>query len=670
MNGVRKAIMSAAIITVIAAMLLSGTSAALKANMSFSPQEVWGKDMGGNYGMIKSMTPMMDLNGDGLAEIMVEMENFSSNQYTVAVLDGASGNVITIKTFTDVGYVETGDNVPIDPVVYGDTLENGVGKPVSEWHFMVFGNHSNNKRLSIYHFNNTNLSDYIYRDINVPQTINYQSLSATVNYYTYEIRTYVVNGDAYLLYIGYYIGNILSYQIGELQIIMMNSTLSTVWERKDIGPVYNGISPFGADVAQFNGYGFHPYYPDVLFINLSASPGNTTLTAIDSATGSVMWNLTIPGIYPMTSPDSALGISVAFDYNRDNRTDLVMPTKDTNKNKTLLNFINGTGALAGYYETSVKNYTIPSLWTDIKTGISHRLVQSPDMNGDGYGEIIFIDNNTRLVCWDVKNNHTLWEDELVNQSWHYMAYLSTNDINGDGIWDIYVMGGIDRDAGGYYVKDVNMTAISGKDGSVLDTWFKNGLVGGYPGTSAIKEITDITGDGMQDSVIAYGYFNDSSGVYVKVALLEMANGTEVWNVNVTTDLYNDDFKNWTTSVGPAGDVNGDGTNDIVVKMYYSKDNNVSTYIRVLSGSDGSLLWTGKVTNDIYDADVVPLQPITVIGGWNQFDYNGDGIINEMYVHTGTTVHVFAVSQPVPEISPYVILMATPMIVFLLRRKIL
>ena len=154
-------------IAVVFAMLMSALSATAGTTVSFSPERVWNKDFGESYGVLTAVTPQMDANGDGLADIQLEFDNYSSANptHTVVLVDGKTGALLHEITFNDTGYYKTGDNVFINATVFGIMLEDTNGNPVKDKEYMVFSNHSNNKIVSIYSLEYPTLQINNYRKI-------------------------------------------------------------------------------------------------------------------------------------------------------------------------------------------------------------------------------------------------------------------------------------------------------------------------------------------------------------------------------------------------------------------------------------------------------------------------------------------------------------------------
>ncbi len=639
-----------------------GSGNTTRASSSFSPQEVWtyqGKELNSTTGEWTTVI-YPDINGDNKAEIELVIKNYSANILGVELLNGANGNVLVGNEFTDAGYVNSGDSVIITPTVYGEIIEDSSGTPASWYDWVIFENHSDNHRISIYKIDNTTLSNITYRGIDIPTTLNYGSVSGSVDMDVSQAVFHPLSwgNDAYLLYMGYYFAPVYSgYGIEEIQIIMMDKNLNTIWEKTEKVIGSSDFPMIGADITSLNGWGLNSLDSDILFVNLTASSGNTTITAIDSLTGNIIWTQTVSGVFMVSSPIAWLNSFnvIQFDYNNDEHVDFAIETINTNNNETQLYFIQSDGTILGYYTLGIQKLTLFSLFTDYKTPQPHTLYNDIDVNGDGNGELFFINNNTELVCWDVANNNSVWNLPLVNQSYYYGVYLSTNDVNGDGVWDIYLVGMNETDGG----EKVNFTAIDSAHGNILWNKIYPHLVGGVSGTMILKEISDIDGDGLQDALIVDGYYNDGNAVYVNVTAISMMDGSAIWTKKVSSGLNNNDYENWTTLVAFTGDINGDGTNDVMVEMIYYSTTNDWSYIRILSGTDGTLLWTGNVEEDVKSTEVNSFAFYPIETGWNQFDYNDDGTVNEILITTGYSVQVYAVVGTIPEFNFGVIVFLIP-----------
>ncbi len=658
------------IVLMVSAFAAVAGASSIRATTSFSPTEVWTTNMDSNMGMINT-TESMDANGDGLAEVMVTAENYSANTYSVYLLNGADGSTMNKTYFTDVGYAESGDVVGEDGTLYGITILDNQGNPTIEHHFMIFGNHSNNKRVSVYSVDYPSLRNISYRGIDIPSTISTGITPVTVNAYNWIFHVIAVNNEPYIVYFGVYAGSALGQTVNELQIIVMNETLNIVWEKTEKMISTGGLYPFGVDLIDFNGLGVTGGAPTIMFANITSNPGNTTLVAYDTSNGNVVWENNITGTMPILDPLGFFTIldgfnAYAFDYNGDNKTDIMIGTYSSNY--SYLNFVDSSGNVLGYYMRGPSNISVMATHTDIKVGHFHRLVNSVDVNNDGNREVLFVDNNTNLVCWDVAHNSTVWKLNLHNQSYNYAVTLSTNDLTGDGVWDLYLMGMNDTYVNGVKTKKVNLTAINAVNGQVIWSKYYIRAISGFVGNGVEKEISDMNNDGLQDSLVVYGYYNDGSSLYVNVSSIS-GDGTTLWTSKVSLGVNSNDFKNWSTTAEIVGDINNDGYGDTIIKIYYDNGTgSVDTYIKILSGKDGSLLWSGEVTGDSRDTDIFAFTTIKTTSSWDQFDYNNDGITNEVLITTTHSVQIYAVTQAVPEFNPLILFVFLPIVVFFAVRR--
>jgi hypothetical protein len=181
-----------------------------------------------------------------------------------------------------------------------------------------------------------------------------------------------------------------------------------------------------------------------------------------------------------------------------------------------------------------------------------------------------------------------------------------SDLNGDGHADILV-GADSAEIGGMPLTG-HVTAFSGADGSVLYRWEGEAVRDEF-GT-AVAGLGDINGDAIDDVLIT-ARAADSNGLEGTGAAYAFsgADGSLIFRWNHPVE-----FDRWGTAAAAAGDVNGDGTPDILLGAYLASDEFLmSGAACVLSGVDGSVLhlWHGESG-----------------GNWFGYSVAGTGDINE------------------------------------------
>ena len=223
-----------------------------------------------------------------------------------------------------------------------------------------------------------------------------------------------------------------------------------------------------------------------------------------------------------------------------------------------------------------------------------------DVNGDGFADLIVgavgDDNNdsgsgSARVFSGVDGSILNTFDGVSDGSLFGFSVSGAGDVNGDGFADL-IVGAFRDDANG--IESGSARVFSGVDGSVLYD-FDGDSVGDHLGQS-VSGAGDVNGDGFADLIVG-APLDDNNDVASSgsARVYSGIDGSVLYTFN--GDSVGDGF-GW--SVSGAGDVNGDGFADLIVGSP-EEDNNGSGSgsARVFSGVDGSVLYTfdGNRIND-------------------------------------------------------------------------
>ena len=214
-----------------------------------------------------------------------------------------------------------------------------------------------------------------------------------------------------------------------------------------------------------------------------------------------------------------------------------------------------------------------------------------DINGDGFDEFIvgapFSNNNgpdagTAEVFSGADGSILFTVNGDINNDRLGTTVSGAGDLNGDGVGDFIV--GVPRDDnnGG---QSGSVRAFSGATGNVLFT--VSGDHGGAYFGDSVSGAGDVNGDGFDD-LIAGAPGGNANGF--------RAGNARVFSGKDGSVLFTFDGGNagdyFGSSVSGAGDVNGDGFDDFLIGARSEDSNGTgSGTVRIFSGVDGSVLFT-------------------------------------------------------------------------------
>jgi hypothetical protein len=288
-----------------------------------------------------------------------------------------------------------------------------------------------------------------------------------------------------------------------------------------------------------------------------------------------------------------------------------------------------------------------------------------DVNGDGFGDLIigadFADPNgsnsgssyvlfgksggfsstINLSTLNGTNGFRL--DGVAAGDRTGVSVSSAGDVNGDGFDDL-IVGAVGTDPNGIYsgssyvvfgksggfAATLNLSTLNGTNGFRLD-----GVAAGDRSGVSVSSAGDVNGDGFDDLIVgadladpngstsgsSYVVFGKSGG-FAPTLNLSTLNGTNGFRLDGAAAY---DASGW--SVSSAGDVNGDGFDDLIVGAYRAPNGSESGYSYVVFGGNftgGVETQLGGDGNDTLNANQGPGAIDILIGGRGNDTLISDG----------------------------------------------
>jgi hypothetical protein len=282
-----------------------------------------------------------------------------------------------------------------------------------------------------------------------------------------------------------------------------------------------------------------------------------------------------------------------------------------------------------------------AIWSDASTAPDSWMNAYPagDLTGDGKDDVL-VDpwKYNPITCRYYSDivyaqrgydNHLLWTKTGTD-----MYYRQAGDLNRDGADDLlFYERSYDASADTY--RPTVASAVNGRDCSTL--WTK-----ARSGSNYINALPagDLNGDGGEDVVVYnlnYGSYDPSLGEFYgdAISAVNGSSGSALWGKSCRENTWIDAWY-----VGDTGDLDADGTDDVLVCTYiYNSisDRHILTIVSAVRGEDGGVLWSkSTLRGDLnFDGALSPVDAVIAlqmaVSGecCPDADVSGDGAVTSL-----------------------------------------
>jgi hypothetical protein len=570
-----------------------------------------------------SVSAAGDVNGDGYSDIIVGAPYYDDGQTNEGAAFIYHGSASGVSTTASVTFESNQVGAYLGYSVSGAGDVNGDGYSDVIVGASYYDNGQTNEGAAfVYHGSASGASNSFYATLESNQESAYMGISVS--------GAGDVNGDGYSdVIVGAYYYHNGQYHEGAAFVYHGSasgvSTIASASLESNQAYAQLGYSVSGAGDVNGDGYG------DIIVGAFSYDNGLTDEGAAFIYNGSASGlSTTASDTIESNQADAALGISVsgAGDVNGDGYSDVIVGASNFKKGQTDEGVAFVYHGSASGASTTV-SATLESNQLSAKMGFS--VSWAGDVNGDGYGDIIvgapYYDNGQTdegvafVFLGSASGFGTTASATLESNQADARLGISVSgagDVNGDGYGDVIVGAtSYDKgqaDEGAAFVYHGSASGLSTTASATLESNQADARLG-----VSVSGAGDVNGDGYSD-VIVGAYYYDKGQTNEGAAFVYHGSASGVSTTASATLESNQASANLGRSVSGAGDLNGDGYNDVVVGApYYDKLETDEGAAFVYHGSASGLSTTASATLESNQASAHMGWNVSVAG-----DVDGDG----------------------------------------------